>query len=68
MIDFLMWIHWWLRWVASAVVRVTTDLRHTDSRGQLHDQSSGRRDLGNPQPSRGLFPTENAIINIYRRR
>lgn len=41
----------WLRWVASAVVGVTTDLRHTDSRGELHDQSSGRRHLSNP-PSR----------------
>lgn len=51
MINFLMWRRWWLRWVASAVVRVTTDLRHTDSRGLLHDQSSGRRHLGNPLSS-----------------
>lgn len=68
MIDFLMWRRWWLRWVASAVVRVTTDLRHTDSRGLLHDQSSGRRHLGNPQwrdsPARRLFPMGKAIINM----
>lgn len=69
MIDFLMWGHWWLRWVASAVVRVTTDLRHTDSRGLLHDQSSGRRHLGQPtvegQSSPRLVPMGNAIINMY---
>lgn len=68
MIDFLLWRRWWSRWVASAVVRVTTDLRHTDSRGLLHDQSSGRRNLGNPQsrdrPARIMFPMGNAIINM----
>lgn len=59
----------WLRWVASVVVGVTTDLRHTDSRGLLHDQSSARRHLSNP-PSRDSLDgphvlMRNAIINIY---